>query len=180
MMGKLGNFRRLWASDEGAAAAEMAMVLPLLVVLMFGSAELGKYFLDEHVVVKAVRDGARYASRQGFSQYACPAATVSTDVTDRTRNIVRFGKPNPIVSDPPRLSYWQALSDSQPSVRVTLACPTDLDGTEAHSGLYAGKAHVPVVTVLAVVEYESFFGMFGWAGTTLNVTAESQSAVMGI
>lgn len=179
MMRKLGNLGRLWASNKGAAAAEMVLVLPLLVVLMFGSFELGKYFLDEHVVVKAVRDGARYASRQGFSQYACPAGTVSADVTNRTRDIVRFGKPNPTVSDVPRLSYWQALSGGQPSVQVTLSCPTTLDGTEVQGGLYTGKAEVPVVTVLAVVEYQSFFGMFGWSDA-LNVTAASQSAVMGL
>lgn len=179
MMGKLGNLGRLRASDEGAAAAEMALVLPLLVVLMFGSLEMGKYFLDEHVVVKAVRDGARYASRQGFAQYTCPA-TVSTDVTNRTRDIVRFGKPNPTAGDVPRLSYWQATSDGQPSVQVTLACPTSLDGTEAHGGLYAGKANVPVVTVRATVEYKSLSGMFGWAGTSLDVIAESESAVMGL
>jgi Flp pilus assembly protein TadG len=178
MMGRLGNLGGLWASSKGSAAAEMVLVLPLLVMLMFGSAELGKYFLDEHVAVKAVRDGARYASRQGFSQYVCPAGTVSTDVTNRTRNIVRFG--NPAGTGNPRLSYWQALSDGQPSVQVTVQCPATLDGTEVAGGLYEGDPHIPLVTVAAVVEYESLFGMFAWADATLDVKAESQSAVMGI
>ena len=62
-MMKQRRLRALLASDDAAAAAEMALVVPLLVILMFGSFELGRYFLDEHVVVKAVRDGARYASR---------------------------------------------------------------------------------------------------------------------
>ena len=35
--------------------------------LMFGAVELGNYFLNEHSLVKAVRDGARYAARQDFS-----------------------------------------------------------------------------------------------------------------
>lgn len=176
----LSDLRGLGARNEGSAAAEMAMVLPLLMIIMFGSFETGRYFLDEHVVVKAVRDGARYASRQAFGEYACPSATVSTAVTDRTRNIVRFGKPIVTDADFPRLPYWQATSDGQPSVRVTVGCPTSLDGTEAHGGLYAGKANVPVVTVEAVVEYDALFGMLGFGGGMLNVTATSQSAVMGI
>ena len=123
---------------------------------MFGSLRDGKIFLDEHVVVKAVRDGARYASRQGFSQYACPAATVSTDVTNRTRNIVRYGKPNPVVADPPRLSYWQALSDGQPSVQVLSDVRPRSTGPNPRRPL-RGEGRVPIVTVLAVVEYSSPF-----------------------
>lgn len=177
---RVRNLRSLWANRDATAAVEMALVLPLLMVLMFGSFETGRYFLDEHVVVKAVRDGARYASRQGFSNYTCPGATASTTAVDRTRNIVRFGKVTPVDTDLPRLPYWQALSDGQPSVQVIVTCPTSLDGTEAHGGLYAGQANVPVVRVLAVVEYQSLFGMLGFGGGILNVTAESQAAVMGI
>lgn len=181
-MGMPRNLRSLWASNDAAAAAEMALVVPLLVTLMFGSFEIGKYFLDEHVVVKAVRDGARYAARQGFSEYTCPGATVSGPAVTRTQNIVRFGMLNPTVSDAPRLPYWQATSDGQPSVQVTVTCQTSLDGAgvEPHGGIYAGKANVPVVTVAAIVEYESLFGLFGYGGGLRNVRAESQSAVMGI
>jgi Flp pilus assembly protein TadG len=175
----LANLRALWASDEGSAAAEMALVAPLLIVLMFGSFETGRYFLDEHVVVKAVRDGARYASRQGFADYTCPGGAASAAAITRTRDIVRFGKLNATVGDLPRLSYWQATSDGQPSVQVTVTCPTTLNGTEVQGGLYAEKANIPVVTVSAVVEYESLFGLFGFGGGVLNVAAESQSAVMG-
>ncbi|MGL5837065.1 MAG: TadE family protein, partial [Sphingorhabdus sp.] len=48
---------------KGAAAAEMALVTPLLMIIMFGAFELGNYFYSQHVVTKAVRDGARFASR---------------------------------------------------------------------------------------------------------------------
>ena len=49
--------------SRGAAAAEMALVLPLLLVILFGSLELGNYFMNEHTLIKAVRDGARFAGR---------------------------------------------------------------------------------------------------------------------
>ncbi len=51
--------RRLMGSNGGAAAAEMALVTPLLLIIMAGGLEVGNYFMDEHRLVKAVRDGAR-------------------------------------------------------------------------------------------------------------------------
>lgn len=174
------HLRALRLDQNASAATEMALALPLLLLLMFGSFEMGRFFLDEHAVLKAVRDGARYASRQGFAAYTCPGATVTTDVVDRTRNVVRYGKPVVTAGDSPRLPYWQATTDGQPSVQVTVTCPTTLDGTEAHGGIYTGKTHVPVVTVAAAVEYDSLFAFLGFADAGYNLTAESQTAVMGI
>ena len=73
--------QHLFRDRAGAAAAEMALVTPLLMIIMFGAMELGKYFLDEHVVAKAVRDGARYAARRSFTDYA--GCAVSGDVQDK-------------------------------------------------------------------------------------------------
>ena len=61
--------RRLARDVHAAAAAELALVLPLLLIIMFGSFEIGNYFLNEHILVKAVRDGARVAgSRRRFDR----------------------------------------------------------------------------------------------------------------
>ena len=167
-------------NQHGAAAAEMAMVLPLLLVLMFGSFEVGRFFLDEHVVLKAVRDGARYAARQDFTDYTCPS-TVSSGVETDIRNIVRYGKRTVTSADQPRLPYWGATnSGGAQTVTVTLTCPTSLDGTEAHKGIYQFRANVPVVTVHATVQYNSLFGLLNLGSGNFNLTAESQSAVMGI
>jgi hypothetical protein len=65
------RLHHLATNKRGAAAAEMAIILPLLVTLMFGSFEVGKYFLDAHRVQQAVRDGARFAGRQGFVDMPC-------------------------------------------------------------------------------------------------------------
>src|SRR4051812_47391200 len=55
--------------DRGSAAVEMALCVPLLLVLLCGSVELGNYLMDEHRLVKAVRDGARFAARQNLSYF---------------------------------------------------------------------------------------------------------------
>ena len=173
----------LIADKGGAAAAEMAMVMPLLLVLMFGSFEVARYFHNEHVVLKSVRDGARYAARQGFANYTCPS-TVNATVEANTRNIVRFGKVTPAVGDQPRLGYWNAtISGGAQSVTVNLTCPSKTVGTETLSGLYAtaGPATgVPVVTVNAIVEFRPMFGALTMGDRIVRLTAESQATVMGI
>src|SRR3546814_5805509 len=108
---------RLLKDCSAAAAAEMALVTPLLLALMLGAFELGKYFLDEHVVAKAVRDGARYAGRRAFSDYG--GCAVANDILDKTRNITRTGQ---IANNgPARLSYW---TDGSTTITVSVACDT--------------------------------------------------------
>jgi hypothetical protein len=58
------------STGVAAAAAEMALVMPLLLTILFSLVEAGNYFYTEHVLVKAVRDGARYAGRQDFSFFS--------------------------------------------------------------------------------------------------------------
>lgn len=147
----------------------MALVTPLLMILMFGSFELGKYFWDNHVVAKAVRDGARYASRQAFSNYDCTGTTVSNTVRDNTRNVTRT---NQIASGgTSRLVGW-----TDGMTTVTLRC--DTSGT--YSAFYSGMVGVPVVRVSATVPYNSLFSTLGFDATGLNLTANSEVPVMGI
>lgn len=159
---------RLWRSERGAAAAEMALVTPLLVILLFGSFELGNYFLSEHIAIKAVRDGARYAGRQSFANMPCGnPSTVETQI----QNVVRTGTTDG--TGTPRLPNWT----NNATVTVSTAC--DTSGT--YSGLYTGLAGgVPRVTVSVTVPYQSLFGGLGFPVTGLNVVAQSQAVVAGI
>lgn len=181
-MGYARSIRLLVDDRSGAAAAEMAMVMPLLLVLMFGSFEVARYYLDEHVVLKAVRDGARYAARQGFANYPCTSvgsSTVNATVEANTRNVVRFGKVTPAVGEYPRLGYWNAtITGGAPSVTVNLNCVSKTVGTETMSGLYTGPA-VPVITVSAIVEFRPMFGALTMGDRIVRLTAESQATVMG-
>ena len=167
---------RLFLGDRrGAAAAEMALVAPLLITLLFGSAELGNYFLNEHAVVKAVRDGARYASRLPMTDY--PSCTPTSAAETQIRNVTRTGTIAGATAGN-RLSYWEDTMGGSPTVTVVAAC--DTSGT--YTGIYSGLAMgVPVVTVSATVPYRSLFGFFGlFNNTTFNLRASSQAAVMGI
>ena len=155
--------------ESGTAAAEMALVTPLLLILMFGGMELGKFFLDQHVVVKSVRDAARYAARQPFADYS--GCAVSGDVVTRTQNITRTGQVT--AGGTARLSYWT----NPASVTVTVACDT----SGAYTGIYRGSANgAPVVRVTASVPYTPLLGSIGFSTTGLTLNARSEAAVAGV
>lgn len=160
------QLRRLAADRTGAAAAEMALVLPFLAALMFGSFELGNFLLSEHVVQKGVRDAARYAARLPMTQYpgCAPSAAAETQI----QRVARTGQPD---GQTVRLYGWTADNTTS----VTMTC--DTSGT--YTGLYAEFPDgVPVVTVSAAVPYEPFFGGLSFAGTMM-LNATSQAAVFG-
>jgi hypothetical protein len=163
-------FIRFLSCNSGVAAAEMALVTPILIVLMFGSLEMGNFFLQEHVVTKAVRDGARFAARQPFREF--PGCVPSREVERLSRNVVRTGV---VENDgPPRLAGWTNGS----TVTVSAACKTDA----VYDGIYAGSAlDAPVVTVTASVPYLPLFVRFGlYSNNNYTLSAQSQAAVTGI
>jgi Flp pilus assembly protein TadG len=48
-------------SSRGLATVEFAICIPLLLLLMLATAEVGRCFFQYNTLTKAVRDGARYA-----------------------------------------------------------------------------------------------------------------------
>jgi len=165
----------IFGDRGGAAAAEMALVAPLLVTIMFASLEIGKYFWDEHLVVKAVRDGARFAARQNFATMPC-GGTATNEA--QIQNLVRFGKTIVSGADRPRLYYWT----NNATITVTIACYANegAGSTPIYGGIYAARPVVPIVRVAARVPYTPIVGSIGFQANGLRLNAYSESAVMGI
>ena len=69
--------RSFFANETGAVAAEMALVTPMLIVLMFAGFEAGHFLWSEHKAVEGVRAGVRYASRLPLTE-VCPTAPGGT------------------------------------------------------------------------------------------------------
>jgi Flp pilus assembly protein TadG len=165
----LALLRRFIADDRAAAATEMALSVPLLAGLIFGSLELGTYFWAEHKLIKAVRDGARYAARQPYDDY--PSCTPSSGLIDETRNVTRTGQ---IANGgTPRLGYWTDPA----TITVTADCD--------HPGTYAGVYDLspigaPVVTVAASVPFPSMFGTLGIMNVNLEINARAEAPVYGL
>ncbi|WP_324829175.1 TadE/TadG family type IV pilus assembly protein [Qipengyuania zhejiangensis] len=155
--------------QSGAAAAELALMLPLLVVMLFGAIEVAYYFYSQHQVVKGVRDGARYASRQSFesinctSSYAMPTATMTA-----IQEVTRTGRPS---GGTARVPGWVNAN-----VAVAVSCPS----TALTTGIYKNEPNAPVVTVTADVDYRSLFDGVGILTDDYDLNATQQAAVMGI
>ncbi len=153
----------------------MALILPLLMTLMFGSFELASYFWTEHKVVKGVRDGARFAARLSFSNYICGEAVSDAALETRIKEVTRTGV---VSGGTATIANW-----GNDDVTITVSCPdTALDGSgdgQVTTGIYQNQPNAPIVRVSTTVGYMTLFETLGFDATELNVSASSQAAVMG-
>jgi Flp pilus assembly protein TadG len=70
------DLRRFRQTDTGQTLVEFAMVLPLMLILMFGIVDFGRAFYVWLTVTNAAREGARVAATQQ------PIGVVNTRISD--------------------------------------------------------------------------------------------------
>ncbi|MBV9527438.1 TadE/TadG family type IV pilus assembly protein [Sphingomonas sp.] len=166
----------LLPDQRGAAAVEMAMVIPILLVLTFGPIELGNYFMSEHALIKGVRDGATFAAHQDASNYDCTApGSVSNTLKASVEDVVRGGQ---LTTGNDRLPNWDS---AQTTFTVTFSCVTQAADGTGLSGMYKlNGGNVPVVTVTASLPYRWAVGNVVFPASGLKVNASEQATVLGI
>lgn len=72
-----------WRSEAGAAATELALIAPILIVLFFGIVQVGLAVWRSQVIEAAAREGARVASVGGGDDDVETAAdNAATGFTD--------------------------------------------------------------------------------------------------
>ena len=52
--------RRLWGTQKGQTLVEFVLILPVLLILLFGIIEFGLLLYNKQVITNASREGARY------------------------------------------------------------------------------------------------------------------------
>lgn len=158
---------------HGAAAAEMALVAPLLALIGLGSAELGRFFYNQHIIVKAVRDGAIFAARQPITKFNCATHAVDTSVRNSTFALIKTGA---LASGTDLLPH---SSEVTANYDMRVDCVTAAGGTTL-GGIYSGNGgQVPVITVNATVPYNTIMKGFGF-NATINLRATEQATVTAI
>lgn len=165
--------KRFLSQTHGAAAAEMALILPISILLLFTGFETGHYFYQQHQIVKALRDGARYAGRQSFDEANCRNGTSQQFADTVLANIQSLTRTGQIGGTTPRIKNWN--SNSQVIVEIT--CPT---AAESQTGIYDNTERAPIVTVRTQINYDSLFNGLGIITDSYNIGASQQATVMGI
>jgi Flp pilus assembly protein TadG len=79
--------------NRGVAIVEMVVVLPLLLLMLFVTAEIGRAFMQYNTLTKAVRDSARFVAENAMLGQT---QTIYIDATLRTQaqNLVVYGSVN--------------------------------------------------------------------------------------
>ena len=93
--------RRL--GESGAAAVEMALVLPILLLILGGIVDLGRAFYGQIIISNAAREGARMVSVSGYT---------TAQVAERVR--MASGGLSPLVVPTTSLTITPAVCPGSP------------------------------------------------------------------
>ena len=87
------NTGRIIRKQDGAAAVEFAIILPLFLLIVFGIVEWSLYLFNDHIITDASRRGARRGIVQASPKV--PASEIQEEVLRYTGDhLVTFGTPN--------------------------------------------------------------------------------------
>jgi Flp pilus assembly protein TadG len=160
--GIIGSIRRFGRARRGTASVEFVMVLPIILVLLYGTIDIGRLLVDYHVVSKSIRDATRYLTRKD-------GALFTFDCTNG--NVTSTATPNPLTqammlsmtgsidgSTAFLLPYWNnTTSLAAAGITVSVDCFDNTGNT--YQGYYTGYPEVYSLTVSADV---SFSFLNGW------------------
>ncbi len=173
-------------AQQGNAGVEFALILPLLMLLLFGGIEIGRALHDFHVVNETVRDAARYLSRAPAS---CPGAGVgvgslqdgpvftAAQHIQRAKALAMTGSVDTASPAPDLLGYWNYPADAG-SVTIRIDCIDNNAG--AFQGLYEGVAYVPHVILTADVPFTFLFGELVAPSSSISITLSHNVASVGL
>ena len=150
------NRRAFHKNEQGAAATEFALILPLMLILVFSIYEAGRVYQAYNIVQSSARDAARYGARLGIT---CSGSTATFDDSasnSAVQNLARTGTIDG--SADPLLPGWT----NNATVTVSLGCVSKTSGSTTFGGRYEGETAIPTVTVTAAAPYGMLFGgLFG-------------------
>ena len=117
--------------ERGTSILEMAIVLPLLLLLLFGIAEFGLAFVQWQTLANAAREGARVGVR--FRDPADCAANAQGEVDATVINYAAT-----MIQAAPTIVVNGLCAGPPNSVTVTATVPYDFQVLPALQGLFGG------------------------------------------
>ena len=160
---------RLMRNEQGGPLAEFALVLPLLLLLVFGTMEFANVLYQQHIITKGAQEAARFAARSPAlvtSTSCSPTGGDWTSATAAAANIAATGRTSGGALIIPNLSAADVV--------ITVECPSSagLISSNPDSGA------IPVVLATVSINYRSlgFLGLLRLSGFSLS----AQHREMGV
>ena len=114
---------------RGQALAEMAVMVPFLVIGMMGFLDLGRAFYYQISLTNAVREGARYAAQNAYFGLDAGCVTAGT-----------LGPNCPVPSDD---SVCARVQQELNGAGFNVTCPTDVTITPNQTGRFMNYTGAP-------------------------------------
>lgn len=122
---------------RGVAAVELALILPVMLILVFGITEIGRALFQYNGLVKATRGAARYLEQQDLANLSASTTPTLDEVYATTKALTVCGKENCAGQEP----LVTGLSTAQVTLCDYLTCAA------THRGVLTGQGTVDLVTV---------------------------------
>lgn len=166
---------------RGTAAVEFAIILPFMLLLIFGIIEVGRMLTDYQTITKSVRDASRFLGRvemtcPGTAPSSGPVQNYLVDTNNEmvAKNLVLAGTVDtPTASNfLINLKGWPDYATAAASVAATVNCVANAG---QYKGVFDNQALIPVVTVTATVPFNFLWGsLFINTATISMVISHSQ------
>jgi hypothetical protein len=162
-------------SQRGVAMVEFAIILPVLLLLLFGVTELGRALYQQNTLYKAVASGARYLARTSETlddENSC--ATGGTWVSNLTtaNNLIVYGKTTG--TGVPLLPHLDEINTITITVEERLLTKTD--GIAVPICVITIGANVPFAGMFGEISIPTFFSD---PIASFNIRAETEERYIG-
>lgn len=115
MKNKFKNFRKKIKDEKGQAVVELAVTLPLLLLILCGIIDFGWLFYNKLTIGNYTREAARYAITAGSSE---TASTLTNKIRTKVSNLATLYSPDNI-SVEVKFSEPANISEGDITVEVT-------------------------------------------------------------
>jgi len=150
----LQKIRSIWRNNEGSALIETALILPVLIIFIFGVLEFSWLICQQHMISTGINDAARYIAR----------STTPNDPTVKqdAKYLATTGAVDGTVL---RVRGWRAGD-----VDISYSFISNPAGNDGLTGLRGGPT-IESVTVSTTFTVPSlgFFGILGLSPPTFRV-----------
>ena len=176
----IARIRCLCSACAGTAAVEFVLILPVLVLLIFGTIDLGRLLADYQIASQGIRNAARYLSRADPAVLGIDCAAGGIDDNSApavaAMNLAMTGTIDG--SGGYVLGYWTDTS-ALAAAGITVSVDCEDNSSAAYAGLYNTLPAVPSLRVRAVLSFPVLNGWLLGRGGTLNFTVRHRAPHVG-